>query len=292
MEGVEEQEESEVEGFICNTSDMCSWFWGFFHMSALESPLHSAHPLTSLPLDILTLPSYDILTPPYLPSISTDMPPKLTATVPGPHTRHTFSYQLHGYDAAIDNRIENQVIRLNSIIATKRYQEVQKAYTAANGPPVVCTEEELNLDMDDETLLTAVVVGVRPSYKRIYGDKDLRKIFQKGKSVQSREPTEILKHDPTALLVVCPRFRDNAVFYALTKRNRDTNQCDAVAISSTEVFFFPEFRDDTQTTYHSREQTWPEKIRAKMGKTVSKPEHVDKIYVLLEKNLSASLASF
>jgi hypothetical protein len=77
---------------------------------------------------------------------------------------HAFSYKMWGYEARIDNRVENQVIRLNSLIAGGiRFEQVQKAHTVPNGTPFVFTEEELNFDMDDESLLTGVVVGMRPS---------------------------------------------------------------------------------------------------------------------------------
>jgi hypothetical protein len=81
-----------------------------------------------------------------------------------PHARHAFNYSLWGYDARIDKRVKGQVIKLNRIVATRDRDElVQEAHSATNGSPVRCTEEELKLDTDDESLLTAVVVGMRPS---------------------------------------------------------------------------------------------------------------------------------
>ena len=104
----------------------------------------------------------------------------------------------------------------------------------------------------------------------------------------------ILTYEPTALRAVCPRFQKKAVLYALTTRDEDTKLCDAVVISWEEVFFFSEFRNDTNTDCHIRKKTWSEKIRAAMiFKTVSiEPKEVDKIAVLLERNLSDNLASF
>jgi hypothetical protein len=180
------------------------------------------------------------------------------------HTNHAFNYQLWGYDAETDERVENQVIRLNSIVAKNRYKAVQEASTADNGPPLVPTEEELRFDMDDETLLTAVIVGMRPSCSPIqgYGDARLLKISGKRASVQPLKRDEILEYDPTALRVVCLCFRKDAVYYALTSRDEDTNLCDAVIISGEEVFFFSEFRNDTDTSYHARKMSWTKKIRA------------------------------
>ena len=42
---------------------------------------------------------------------------------------HAFSYKVWGYDARIDNRVENQVIRLNSVIASDRYQAVRVGWS-------------------------------------------------------------------------------------------------------------------------------------------------------------------
>lgn len=214
-----------------------------------------------------------------------------------PHTRHAFNYSLWGYDASIDARVVNQVVRLNKLIAVQtRHAIVQKAYTVTNGSHVVSTKEELDFDMDDKSLLTAVVVGMRPSCSPVktYGDAELVKTLKKGGSVQSSKGDKILKHEPTALRVVCPRFQKKAVLYALTARDEDTKLCDAVVISWEEVFFFPEFRNDTDTNYHTRRHTWGEKVRAAMMfKPVSiEPKEVDKIAVLLERNLSDNLASF
>jgi hypothetical protein len=215
-----------------------------------------------------------------------------------PHTRHAFNYNLWGYDANTDEQVENQVIRLNRLTAPRdRNELVQKAYTVANGSHVASTEEGLDFDMDDESLLTAVVVGMRPSCSplKTYGDAKLLKISEKRASVRSLtfKKNAILKHDPTALRVVCPRFQKKAVLYALTSRNEDTKLCDAVVISAEEVFFFPEFRNDTATDVHVRKKTCGEKIRAKIvGKISSKREVGDKIPVKLERNISTNLASF
>jgi hypothetical protein len=211
---------------------------------------------------------------------------------------HAFSYKVWGYDARIDNRVENQVIRLNSVIASDRYQAVQEAHNAAtNGTHGVSTEEELDFDMGDKSLLTGVVVGMRPSCSPVralgYGNAELLRICQKKASVRTLKRDRILKHDPAALWVVCLRFGKDAVFYALTKRDEDTSLCDAVLISAEQVFFFPEFRNDTEKDTHTRKKTWGEKIRAMMmGRIASEGEVDDKIPVLLERNLSTSLASF
>jgi hypothetical protein len=214
-----------------------------------------------------------------------------------PHARHAFNYSLWGYDARIDKRVKGQVIKLNRIVATRDRDElVQEAHSATNGSPVRCTEEELKLDTDDESLLTAVVVGMRPSCspKLGCGNAELFKVSEKGRSVQSlKGKNEVLKYDPTALRVVSLHFREDAVFYALTKRNQRTKLYDAVMISGDEVFIFPEFRNDTLTIRHGRIQASGEKIRAMMiGNTASKREVGDKILVSLEVNLKIDLASF
>ena len=99
-----------------------------------------------------------------------------------PHARHAFNYNLWGYDARIDKPVENQVIRLNRLVAARdRSELVQKAYTVTNGSHVVSAEEELNFDMDDESLLTGVVFGMRPSCSPAsgHGDAKLIKISEK-----------------------------------------------------------------------------------------------------------------
>jgi hypothetical protein len=181
------------------------------------------------------------------------------------------------------------VIRLNSKTAKGRWDAVRDAYTAPNGTHVVCTAEELNFDMDDETLLTGVVVGMRPSCSPFdgHGNAGLLGILKKGESVQSLKINKTIDYEANALRVVCPRFGKDAVFYALTNRDKDTHLCDAVIISAKEVFFFPEFRNDTVKDYHTRRKTWGDKVRAMMtGNTASK------IPVSLERNLSTNLASF
>lgn len=213
------------------------------------------------------------------------------------HIKHAFNYYLWGYDARIDKQIENQVIRVNRLLAKSRYEAVRQAYTTTNGTHVVSNEEELKFNMDDETLLTAVAVGMRPSCSPAdgEGDANLLIISERTKSVQSLtfKKNKILEHDPTALRVVCPRFQKRVVLYALTKRDNSTNLCDAFVIAADEVFFFPEFRNDTDKDVHTRKKTWNEKIRAMMiGETASKRKFDDKIPVLLERNLSANLASF
>jgi hypothetical protein len=110
---------------------------------------------------------------------------------------------------------------------------------------------------------------------------------KKGESVQSLKINKTIDYEANALRVVCPRFGKDAVFYALTNRDKDTHLCDAVIISAKEVFFFPEFRNDTVKDYHTRRKTWGDKVRAMMtGNTASK------IPVSLERNLSTNLVSF
>jgi hypothetical protein len=210
-------------------------------------------------------------------------------------TELTYNYQLWAYDARIEKRVKNQVIRLNSKTAKGRWDAVQDAYTASNGTHVVCTEEELKFDMDDENLLTAVVVGMRPSCSpaKDKGNAELLGPSEKVESVQSLKINKTIDHEANALRVVCLRFGQNAVFYALTNRDKDTGLCEAVIISAKEVFFFPEFRNDTIKDLHTRKHTWGEKVRAMMmGKTASKQKPGDKISVSLERNLSTNLASF
>jgi hypothetical protein len=121
----------------------------------------------------------------------------------------------------------------------------------------------------------------------------LLNISQKGASVRTLKREKIRRYDPTALLVVCPCFKKNVVFYVLTDRDEVANLRDAVAISGKEVFFFSEFRNDTNSNHHGRKDMWVAKTRAMMmGKAASKQDVGDKIPVSLEGNLSTNLASF
>jgi hypothetical protein len=199
-------------------------------------------------------------------------------------TELTYNYQLWAYDARIEKRVKNQVIRLNSKTAKGRWDAVQDACTASNGTHVVCTEEELKFDMDDENLLTAVVVGMRPSCSpaKDKGNAELLGPSEKVESVQSLKINKTIDHEANALRVVCVGLG-----------HKDTGLCEAVIISAKEVFFFPEFRNDTIKDLHTRKHTWGEKVRAMMmGKTASKQKPGDKISVSLERNLSTNLASF
>jgi hypothetical protein len=217
-------------------------------------------------------------------------------------TELTYNYQLWPYDARIDGRLKNQIIRLKShshkVSTANREKAVQEAYTSANRPGIVPATNVL--DIKDKSYTTAVVVGVRPCYSLTecngpqHDNKTLQEPRQKGHSVQDMKPVEALAHDPTALRVVCPRGDGkDAVYYALTSQDRTTKLCDAVQVFGKEVFFFPEFRNDKETSKQGRMQAWGEKVRAMLGNTVSiEPKEVGKIPVLLERNISTNLASF
>jgi hypothetical protein len=213
---------------------------------------------------------------------------------PALRTELTYNYQLWPYDAKIDGRVKNQIIRLKSHShkgsTANRHKAVQEAYTSASRPGIVPATNEL--DLKDESYTTAVVVGVRPCYSLTecngpqHDEKILQEPQQKGHSVQDMKPVEALAHDPTALRVVCPRGDGkDAVYYALTSRDRTTKLCDGVQVFGKEVFFFPEFRNDKVRSKQGRMQAWGEKVRAMLG-------NVDKIPVSLERNLSTNLASF
>lgn len=83
----------------------------------------------------------------------------------------------------------------------------------------------------------------------------------KGQSVQSvaARGFEVIQTDPKALRVICPRGRLTASHYGLL--DQVGGLCSAYAVPREQVFYFPEFRDDTIATFPGRETAWSNKVK-------------------------------
>lgn len=87
-------------------------------------------------------------------------------------------------------------------------------------------KEELDFDMSDRTITSAVIVGIRPCHSpatgvnnESYCDKKLLRPVHGGASVRTLKRDNLIPHGPNALRVVCPRFAAIATFYALTEQD-------------------------------------------------------------------------
>ena len=215
-----------------------------------------------------------------------------------PSGQHAFTYALYAYDPRISDREEVKAICTNQLKKTATFGERKKQVAAAHSednskrPTLVpCAEEDVP-DLAAEDMNTAIVVGVHLSE-----DTNTAQV-QKGASVSTLKKLVKSKYDPTALRVVCPRFRNTATFYALTSQDPVTKLCDGVMVDGAEVYFYPEFRDDEATAEQKRKDTWGEKIRASLGKTEGKKrkeqqvKDLNKIFVEEETGLGGEIASF
>ena len=115
-------------------------------------------------------------------------------------------------------------------------------------------------DPSDESIDTAIVVGVQLS------DPPPNTTAQKSASVNTLKTLKERAYDLTALRVVCPRLRNTATYYALVHQDPETNSCDGVMVDGAELFFFPEFRDDTLPSEAERKVKWSEKVRNSLQK--------------------------
>jgi hypothetical protein len=212
--------------------------------------------------------------------------------------QHAFTYTLYAYDPRISDREEAKAIRTNKLMKTattsERKEKVEAAHSEDNSerPTLVPYAEEDVPDMNDEKIETAIIVGVHLS------EEPNAVQVQKGGSIATLKSLVKSKYDPTALRVVCPRFRNTATYYALTSQHPMTKLCDGVMIDRSEVYFFPEFRDDTATSEQKRKDTWGEKVRSSLSKTEGKKRREQQVkdlnkFTANEKTtISAEIASF
>jgi len=181
--------------------------------------------------------------------------------------QYAFNYNLYAYDPCISDRDEFKAILTKKLrknaTSGERREKVEAAHSEENSerPTLVPYAEEDVPDLKDENADTAIIVGVHLS------EKPAAAKVQRGASIDTLKKLVKSKYDPTALRVVCPRFRDTATLYVLTSQDPATKLCDGVMVEGSEVYFYPEFRDDKATSEQKRKNTWSEKIRNALSKT-------------------------
>ena len=166
-----------------------------------------------------------------------------------------FNVQLVAYDHGIENRVQSQQLGLTELKRNTKIGDVDgDNYTR---PPLTPTHEELSTD---RSAIGAIWVGMRPSNASEYLKNPSEK--SKGCSVNTigvKVELVVLKQDDQALRVVAPMDRETASYYALV--DQKDGLCTGVSVVITEVFFFPEFRVDEDTSNQKRKSSWSDLVR-------------------------------
>lgn len=184
-------------------------------------------------------------------------------------SQYAYNHNLYAYVPNIDNREQRKVIKVGRLQkgngAEQRKEILKNAFSSVvKLPDLEPTPEEEMVDLDDNKTKTAIVVGVRPF------DQPLSVPAEKSASVNTLKQVKKQPFSLKTVRVVCPRFKDTAIYYALTDRDEESGLCNGVMIDGSEVFFFPEFRDDDLTSEDSRKAGWGKIVRESLSKTDQK----------------------
>jgi hypothetical protein len=214
-----------------------------------------------------------------------------------PAGQWVYNYHLYAYNPRLTDREQIKAIRINSLkkcaTRTERKAKLETAHAEDNSerPTLEPSAEEDVREMSDENLDTAIIVGVHLS------DPSPSTPAQQSASINSLKSLQERAYDPTALRAVCPRFRTTATYYALIHQDPVSKLCDGVMVEGSEVFFYPEFRDDNLTAYAERKAKWGENVRNSMEKTEGKKrkerevKDIDKSMIDENTSLGAENAS-
>ena len=163
-----------------------------------------------------------------------------------------YDHGLNSEDAPLPQRLGFREIKRN----TKLKDLMANEYTV---PSVQPTAQELSID---HTPFVGIWVGMRPSTAGSTAKSTDHKTT-KGKSIEtlgSKGGITILDKDPKALRVVVPMHKETASYYALVDPDA-SGLCSGLNVVITEVFFFPEFRNDDLTSTWRRKSEWSELVR-------------------------------
>ncbi|KAE8842368.1 hypothetical protein PTNB73_00423 [Pyrenophora teres f. teres] len=127
-------------------------------------------------------------------------------------------------------------------------------------PSLRPTDAELHTT-EAEKSLVGLWVGMRPPLAETFARPAL-KGYLKGESVLSSKElaVNVITHDPNALRVVCVASDfAHATFFALVNQG-DDGLCEGIECKAPEIFYFPPFRNDSETSFREREPSWNRKI--------------------------------
>jgi hypothetical protein len=182
---------------------------------------------------------------------------------------HATNLSLTPYDDGTGDRKNMQVFAVESLkkvgTSVKRLAAIETA-DPNTLPSLLPLIEELEFDPEDKDITTVVWVGMLLSSADLLKKKTTM-IGGRSCSLDSADNAMLVKTDPQAMRVVCPRGRGTAVYYALVSQHPVTKLCTGVMTVIDSVFFFPEFRDDDLNSIQKRRDTWAAKIREACGKS-------------------------
>jgi len=185
----------------------------------------------------------------------------MAATISKSIDQLTFNVFLVAYDHGLDlkhlqtasgQRLGFRDIKRNTKLADLK----DDAYTI---PPLTPTHQELSID---QSANVGIWVGMRPSNSTASKAADMGN--NKGKSIKALALSggyTILESDPNASRVVVPMHKETASYYALVDQDATTGLCSGINVPITEVFFFPQFRNDDLTDTAKRRSEWSELVR-------------------------------
>lgn len=205
-----------------------------------------------------------------------DIPENTSASVPQAQkspgimtaSSYAISTSLSVYDDGIevDGRLGRDLFAVQKLAKFGNTTDRLKAIAGAAPntlPSVLPSSLELMFDQDDESIAIVLWVGMLPSGS----DAKSKTSGVKGESVNNMRNVNLIATDPLAMRVVCPRGRETATYYALTKQDETSKLCSGVMVDMDFVCFFPEFRDDKVTSVAERRKKWPEKVRTALGQS-------------------------
>ncbi|EXJ57121.1 hypothetical protein A1O7_07465 [Cladophialophora yegresii CBS 114405] len=162
-------------------------------------------------------------------------------------------------------------------------------------PPIKPTHQELSIDQAE---FVGIWIGMRPSTANNVAEGGSSSNSFKGKSIQNLALSggyTVLAKDPKALRVVVPMDKETASYYVLADPD-NTGLCWGISVLITEVFFFPQYRNDAQTDVSKRKSEWSERVR-KVSNPVEKVSFAKaydktKFQVPPKQSLANDLSSF
>ncbi|KAF2716722.1 hypothetical protein K431DRAFT_307562 [Polychaeton citri CBS 116435] len=197
-------------------------------------------------------------------------------TNPKAISEYDFTVHLAAYDSGLEERVPKQLLRYGTLEKkrdrTSRVVAVLAAYNSPTRPSMEPNPQELAVDAEDPNQKLALWVGMRPACARVLYDGDNKEqnsggkmqstklTAKKGVSINNLRTTELATTDQTALRVVCPRSKETVVYYALVHEDEQTKICDGVMVDISQVYFFPEYRNDDDTAVSERKSNWPKKV--------------------------------
>ncbi|KAK0941861.1 hypothetical protein LTR29_006587 [Friedmanniomyces endolithicus] len=184
------------------------------------------------------------------------------------HRAHCFSFHLVAYDDRApprDARVGLLTFKVEKLSKGTREQSCEDAVKNAEEdtlPSLIPHAAELAFDPDDPNVTLVTWAGMLPRSERV--KQLLGRQVKKGTSVATLDGNiPHVRHDPTAMRVVCFVKGATAIYYALTKQDPTTHLCTGFMIEKETVFYFPELRDDSLTASSKRKTDWSAKVRAR-----------------------------